>query len=225
MSIGIEIKDELDADETIDKLTEAYTETQVTVRGKNFEVAREVIPFDKLMEMSVMLAKSTIVPVMYQNRPENVFIALDMSSRMGIAPMLLMNNLYIIQGKPSLAGQFISALVRSTPMFRDVTLHYVGNPKLDDWGAYVTAVRDTTGQVIKGATVTIATAKKEGWYTKAGSKWQTMPELMLGYRAYTWFARQHSPELLNGLQSSDEIEDIERDKIVVVNPYEAKGDK
>lgn len=210
-------------DEKIEMLKEAYSETEVAVRGKNFEVAREIIPFEKLMEMSAMLSKSTIVPIMYQNRPENCFIALDMSSRMGISPMLLMQNLHIIQGKPSLSGQFISALVRSTPMFRDVTLTYVGNPKTDDWGAYVTARRTSNGDMIKGAMVTIKVAKSEGWFQKAGSKWQTMPELMLGYRAYAWFARQHSPELLNGLQSSDEIEDIGTEPIVVVNPYEKGG--
>jgi hypothetical protein len=200
-------------------LIEVSSETSVEVRGKNFQIAREVIPFDKLMEMSMMMAKSTIIPLTFQNRAENCFIALDMASRMGISPMLLMQNLFIIQGKPSLSGQFISALLRSSPSWRDVTLHYVGTPNQDTWGAYVSAIRNSTGELVKGATVTLSIAKKEGWFQKSGSKWQTMPEVMLAYRAYTWFGRVYAPELLMGLQSSDELEDIQVVSDTVVDPF------
>ena len=203
-----------------EKLIEIAQESQIEARGRKFEVAREVVPFDKLMEMSTMLANSTIIPVAFQKRPENCFIAMDMASRMGISPMLLMQNLFIIQGKPSLSGQFIASLVRSTPMFRNVTLHYVGTPQTDTWGAYVTAIRNSNGEEIKGATVTMKIAKAEQWTAKQGSKWLTMPELMLSYRAYTWFARQNAPELLNGLQSSDEIDDIQVVEEKVLNPFD-----
>jgi hypothetical protein len=189
-------------------LEELITETSIEVRGKHFEVARENIPFQELMERSLFLAKSTLLPVAYQNRPENVMILLETASRMGISWLMLASNLFIIQGKPSLSGQFIGALLRSTPSLRNVKLHYVGVPNTDAWGAYVTAERHSTGETLKGATVTIKIAKAEGWFGKNGSKWQTTPELMLAYRAHTWFGRQYTPELLMGLQSSDEIMDV-----------------
>lgn len=185
------------------------------------EVQQEVLSYDQLMNMANMLAKSTIVPVMYQNRPENTFVALDMASRMGISPMVVMQNLYVIQGKPSWSGQAMASLIRNSGQFKNVTLHYVGKEGTDTWGAYVTATRASDGLEIKGATVTIATAKKEGWYQKGGSKWQTIPELMLAYRAYAWFGRVHAPEIMMGLQSTEEVYDsvdvVEKEK--VVNPY------
>lgn len=185
------------------------------------EVQQEVLSYDQLMNMANMLAKSTIVPVMYQNRPENTFVALDMASRMGISPMVVMQNLYVIQGKPSWSGQAMASLIRNSGQFKNVTLHYVGKEGTDTWGAYVTAIRASDGLEIKGATVTIATAKKEGWYQKGGSKWQTIPELMLAYRAYAWFGRVHAPEIMMGLQSTEEVYDsvdvVEKEK--VVNPY------
>lgn len=206
-------------------LVEFGSETELEVRGKRFEVGREVVPFEKLMDMATMLAKSTIVPVMYQNRPENCFVALDMASRMGLSPMIVMQNLFIIQGKPSWSGSAIYSMIKASPQFKDVELVYVGTENTDSWGAYITAINPKTGNVIKGGTVTIGIAKKEGWYSKSGSKWQTMPEIMLAYRASAWFGRVYAPELMMGLQSSDEIVDtvVADDELVVVNPFDKRG--
>jgi len=186
-------------------------------------VQREVMNMAETMKMAEMLAQSTIIPETYRRRPENCFIALDMASRMGLSPMIVMQNLYIIQGKPSFSGSAIAAMINASSKFEDVELVYVGEEGKDSWGAYVTGTRRTSGKQIKGGTVTLAISKKEGWYQKSGSKWQTMPEIMLAYRAYTWFGRVHAPELLMGLQSSEEIYDvIERESKAdkVSNPYE-----
>jgi hypothetical protein len=59
-------------------------------------------------------------------------------------------------------------------------------------------------------------AKAEGWYGKSGSKWQTMPELMLAYRASAFFTRIHAPQLLMGLQTREEVEDVTKREPVVV---------
>lgn len=192
------------------------------VTSPSLVVQREVINFDRLMEMSTMLAKSTIVPVMYQNRPENIFISLDLASRMGVPMMMVMQNLYIINGKPSWSGQAMASMIRANPEFKDVELHFVGTEGKDDWGAYVTAINTKTGKLLKGGTVTIGISRKEGWYQKSGSKWQTIPELMLSYRAYSWFGRVYCPELLMGLQSSEEVEDVTTTKTTVANPYANK---
>jgi hypothetical protein len=183
------------------------------------DIKRETVELDKLMEMASMLSKSTIVPVAYQNRPENCFIALDMASRMGVSPMVVMQNLYVIQGKPSFSGSAIASMIRSNPQYTNVELNYVGEEGKDTWGAYVTAENKQNGKTIKGATVTIAIAKKEGWLTKGASKWLTMPELMLGYRAYTWFGRIHCPEVMMGLQATEEISDVSKPKTEAKNPY------
>lgn len=195
---------------------------------KEMVVQKEILNMDKLMSMANMLSKSTIVPISYQNRPENCFVALDMASRMGMSPMIVMQNLYVIQGKPSFSGSAIAALINSCSKFKNVDLHFVGEEGKDSWGAYVTAEKVSTGKLLKGGTVTIAIAKKEGWYNKSGSKWQTMPEIMMSYRAYAWFGRVYAPELMMGLQSAEEVKDVTPDEqdgsqeFRAVNPYERK---
>ena len=51
-------------------------------------------------------------------------------------------------------------------------------------------------------------AKAEGWLQKQGSKWQTMPDLMLRYRAAAFFARQYAPELTMGMHTAEEVADV-----------------
>jgi hypothetical protein len=166
-----------------------------------------VMTTEKLMDMSMMLAKSTIVPVM------------------GLSPMVVMQNLFVIQGKPSWSGQAIASMIRANPNYRDVELHFVGQEGTDQRGAFVTAHRISTGKTIVGSTVTLGIAKKEGWYQKSGSKWQTIPEVMLSYRAYAWFGRVHCPELMMGMQTVEEVQDviIEDKEKTVVNPFEGGG--
>ena len=179
---------------------------------------------NNLLEQAKFLSNSTIVPVQYQRKPENCYIAIDMANRMGVPVMMVMQNLYIVQGKPSWSGTAIKSMLENSGKFEDLETVYVGQPNTDNWGAFVTAKLKKNGKVLKGATVTIKTAKDEGWYNKSGSKWKTMPELMLTYRANAWFARQFAPELLMGLQSVEEVEDVSRPTInKVANPYE-KGD-
>ena len=198
---------------------ELFEMVEVKTKRGELQVAREQLPLAQLTETANMLAKSTMVPVQYQNRAENCFIALDMASRMGVSFMVVMQNLYIIQGKPSWSGQAIASLLRSSPQFAKVSVHYVGTPNTDTWGAYITAIRNSTGETLKGATVSIAISKKEGWFQKSGSKWQTMPEIMLAYRAYAWFGRVHAPELMMGMQSSEELEDTVVQHQEIINPY------
>ena len=149
-----------------------------------------------------------------------------MANRMGISVMMVMQNLHVIQGKPSWSGQAIASLILSHPKFKDVEVNYIGQEGKDDWGCYITATNVKSGKIVKGGTVTIGTTKKEGWYQKTGSKWQTMPEQMLAYRAYTWFGRVYCPESMMGLQSIEEVIDISNvvEKPETLNPYEKVGE-
>lgn len=211
----IEIIDDEITTEIAEATTNALAEVTLT---KHMDL-------EKMLEMSTMLSKSTIIPQTYRNYPENVFVAMEMAQRMDVPLMMVMQNLYVIQGKPSWSGASMGAMVMANPNFTNVELKYVGTPNTDSWGAYVTAINKKTGNELRGATVTITTAKKEGWYQKSGSKWQTIPELMLAYRAYSWFARVYMPQAMMGLNSVEEVEDISTPTVAsTINPYE-KGDK
>jgi hypothetical protein len=164
-------------------------------------------------EMATNLSKSDLVPDNYKNKPENVIIALGMSQQTGLPPFTIMQNLNIVRGKASFSGSFCRTLIEKTGKYASLDLKYIGEKGKDSYGAYLQGIR-RDGSIVDGPQVTIEMAKKEGWYSKKDkygnetSKWQTMPELMLGYRATAFFARLYEPSALNGVYTSEELDDI-----------------
>lgn len=160
--------------------------------------------------MAQVLAKSTMVPQSYQGNTSNCLIALEQAARMNCSPLMVMQQLYVVKGKPSWSGQACSMIVNGCGLFEKVKLNYVGEKGKDSWGAYVSAVRKEDGQEVVGTTVDMAMAKSEGWTSNA--KWKSMTEQMLGYRAYAFFARLHCPNALSGFHVEGEVEDIEANR-------------
>ena len=163
--------------------------------------------------MATQLAKSTIIPDNYKNKPENVIIALGMAQKMDIDPFTVMQNLNIIKGKTSWSGSFCKTLIEKTKRFKDLELNYIGEKGKDSYGCYLSATRISDGKLIKGPEVTMQMAKEEGWTTN--KKWLTLTDLMLAYRCQSFFARLHCPEAMSGVYTSEEIEDIQPTKKIV----------
>lgn len=159
-----------------------------------------------MYKMAQTYSNSGLVPQAYQKKPNDCFIAVDMADRMGIQPLFVMQNMYVVQGKPSWSGQACISLVNNCGKFEDLRMVFVGREGQDDWGCYAVALRKDNGEEVKGSTVTMKMAKDEGWYGKNGSKWKTMPEQMMKYRAAAFFARTYCPEALMGLSVADEGE-------------------
>lgn len=180
--------------------------------------------FNQLLRVSQMLSQSSLVPQNYQGKPQDCFIAAEMATRMNISPIFVMQNLYVVKGKPSWAGQACMAMINNCGKFRDVKHVYTGKKGTDDRGCYVTAVRISDGEVVNGTEVTLNMAKSEGW--TSNSKWKNLPEQMLGYRAASFFARMYCPEALMGLQTAEEIADTQPTQNSASNLTAAlKGDK
>jgi len=154
-----------------------------------------------------MLATSTLIPTTFRGNPANCMIALDMALRIQTSPLMVMQNLYIINGKPSWAATFLIACINKSGLFK-TPLQYKLSGQGDDFGCVAWAV-DKNGEALESTRVTIKMAKGEGWFHKSGSKWQTMPEQMLKYRSATFFARTYCPELTMGLMTQDEAIDIQ----------------
>ena len=176
----------------------------------------------KSYKLAQILANSDMIPDSYKGKMANVLIALDYASRMNCSPFMVMQNLYVVHGKPSWSGQACSMIVNGCGLFDNVDLVYVGKEGADDYGAYVEAARKSDGKRIKGTTVTMKMAKGEGW-TK-NSKWQTMTQQMLGYRAYSFFARLYCPNALSGFATEGEVEDSMTSRSMTVdNPFADDG--
>lgn len=155
-----------------------------------------------------LLSKSSLVPDKYIGKKENCLVAIDFANRTNISPLTIMQNLYFVRGMPAWSSQMAAVLCQQRGRFSPFDFNMVGAPNTDSYGCYVTATRLSDNKLITGVTVTIAMAKAESWYSKDGSKWKTMPELMLRYRAQAFFVRLNDPAALMGLQTVEEAEDI-----------------
>jgi hypothetical protein len=163
--------------------------------------------FDLIQRVAKCMAMSTLVPKAFQNNLPNCVIALNMAGRMSADPMMVMQNLVVVHGRPSWSAQFLIATFNKSGKFSSIRYDFFGTEGQDDWGCRAKATELSTGELLTGPLVTIALAKKEGWYQKGGSKWQTMPEQMLRYRAAAWFVRTIAPEIAMGLQTAEEMRD------------------
>ena len=162
--------------------------------------------FSDNWRMATQLAKSTIIPQTYQNKPENVIVAIGMAQKLGLDPFSVMQNLNIIKGKTSWSGSFCRTLIEKSNKYSNLQLIFVGEKGTESYGCYMKGIDRETGEIIKGPEVNMKMARSEGW--TSNTKWLNMPELMLSYRATSFFARVYVPEALNGVQTAEEIEDI-----------------
>ena len=166
----------------------------------------------KLMNMSFrmarMLSGTAMVPDVYRNSPENCLVAIDIANRMGVTPLMVMQNLYVVKGKPSWSGSFCAAAINGSGRFTPLDYEFVGEEGKPSWGCYATAVRLSTGKRCYSDTITMAMAQQEGWLNKPGSKWKTMPRQMMMYRAAAFFARVHCSDILLGLPTYEEVQDV-----------------
>lgn len=162
----------------------------------------------KAWRTAEMLSKSTVIPEHYRDKPGDCLIAIDMSNRMGVSPIMIMQSSQIVKGNFTWRGQACKAFIDGCGKFKDSKYNFVGEEGTSTFGCYLSAVKKSTGETIVGQTVTMQTAIDEGWVAKPGSKWKTMPGQMLRYRAAAFFARSECPEVLMGFYTADEIEDV-----------------
>lgn len=189
--------------------------------------------FSHMQRVSKMFSSSALVPEAFRGEAglPNCVIALEMAMRMKASPLAVMQNIYIVHGKPSWSSTFIIACINTCGKFRPLRFDVAGAGDDRTCIAWTTEVdvtipvevrtlqqaREQSLPVLESPPVSVKMAKDEGWYGKNGSKWKTMPELMLRYRAATLFGRLYAPELLMGMRTMEEAIDIES---TVVAPKE-----
>jgi hypothetical protein len=159
--------------------------------------------------MAKALASSTLVPDVYRGEANlgNCIIALELSQRIGASVMAVMQSMVPIHGKPTWSASFLIATVNSCGRFSPMRFRWVGKEGTDEWGCRAYAVERDSNLELVGALVNINMAKIEGWYGKTGSKWKTMPEQMLQYRAGAFWCRTYAPEIALGMHTSEEVQD------------------
>lgn len=176
--------------------------------------------FGHLQRVATLFSSSELVPKHFQNQPANCFIAMQMAMRMHVDPFMFMQNCYIVYGRPGLEAKLAIALVNSSGLFSDALNYEIrggDDPMHEDYAVRAFATRRGASAPTMGPWITWDLVKAERWdqpKKEQLSKWMTMPEIMFQYRAAMFFARLHCPERLMGMQTVDELEDVEPAKTV-----------
>jgi len=172
--------------------------------------------FELAQRLAKALSCSTMVPTTYQGNIPNCIIALEIASRIGSSVFAVMQHLYIVGGRPAFDSTFLIGTVNSCGRFSPLRFVWSGDQNTDSWGCRAVATDIASGHECTGSLITIGMAKVEGWYGRKGSKWPTMPEQMLQYRAAAFWSRIYAPELSLGMSTVDEARDIEHTENPVV---------
>lgn len=178
--------------------------------------ALEIVPTEKERDFALAqreataLANSTLVPKEFQGNVANCLIAMNLAKRTGFDTLMTMQNLDVIHGRPAFRATFLIACVNACGRFTPLRYRIEGKGDQRTCIAYATEL--ATGEEIEGPPVSIEMAKAEGWYGKNGSKWKTMPDLMLRYRSAAFFARTVAPDVALGMMTADEIADIQANR-------------
>lgn len=167
-------------------------------------IGRMVRSMEAIDKVAEFYSKSDLVPATFKGKKENCAIAVDMSLRMGMNPVMVMQNMYVVHGQPSLSSQMIIALVNKSGEFEPLKWEYFGKPGDETFGCrcYTYRLNDPEhNHLLNSSVVSIKMAKDEKW----GAKWYTMPEQMMRYRTAVFWARTHAPEITMGFMSQEEV--------------------
>lgn len=192
--------------------------------------------FETFQRMAKPLSESNFVPAAYKGNLGDCVIAVEIACRLQILPLTVMQNLCVVKGKPTWSAKFLIGCVNTCGRYSTLDYRFtidgkVGDvsyktwvkrdgkntevlkpfehPELDNVVCVAYAIEKATGKELVSPPVSIRMAVCEGWYSKDGSKWPTMPELMLRYRAASYWVSTFAPEMAMGFRTTEEARDIE----------------
>lgn len=196
----------------------AEPSTEIATQPAPPPASQQLQPFTESPEAQVYalrrrqasdFAKSELVPEQYRGKPANVIIAMEIADRIGASYLAVMQNLYIVRGRPSWSSQFLIATVNDSKRFTPLRFEIVGiDPGKDDYRVRAYATDLKTGDECKGTWITWKLVKAEKWDAKTDSKWKSMPEQMFIYRAATFWTRVFAPEISMGMTTQEESRDM-----------------
>ena len=152
------------------------------------------------------LMSATMIPKDYQNNLGNCLIAVEMAARMRMPALEVLQNLYVVHGMPGWKTTFLIGRINSSGRYS--SLRYEEKGEGQDYACRAYAFEVASGERLNGSWITWAMVKAEGWDSKTGSKWKTMPEQMFKYRAAAFWQRAYAPEISMGLQTAEEVQDV-----------------
>lgn len=207
---------------------------ELVIKEENTAISANLLSdyqaFENAQRMAKMLMQSKLIPANFQNNLPDCLVALEIAQRTNNSPFVVMQNLNVIQGTPRWSSKYVAAALAASKVtniryelvskgrkkvettvyeWDDVSRRKIARKiteDIEDMVCCMVAKDRRTGEALVGPEVSIEMAVLEGWYSKTGSKWKTMPGIMLRYRAATFFANAYYPDIMIGLSIEDEAE-------------------
>jgi hypothetical protein len=166
-----------------------------------------------LLKLAEMLAKSNMIPTQFKNKKEDIIVAVMWGEEVGLQPIQALQNIAVINGKPSIYGDAALSLVTGHSQ-------YAGHKEWYDQKketAYCQIARKVDGNVIMHERkFSVADAKKAHLWGRRGP-WENYPERMLQMRARGFALRDSFPDALKGVITVEEAQDLPE---VIENPLD-----
>lgn len=201
--------------------------------GRYVSIFENPAEFAVRSEIARALSKTCFIPEAFRGKPEDCLVALDMAARLELNPIAVFSDIYVIDNRASFSSKFLIALVNRSGRFSriqyeegidgeaDVTFSGWGEQrgqrktwkeKVPNYFATASFTELASGEVFTSPRVDLRFAEKNGWVSKNGSKWQTMPEIMCRYRAASILIKSVCPEIVMGLEWADDLQDAREEK-------------
>ena len=189
-----------------EKETKSLTLKTPENRANTLTMWNDAKLYNQSLQMAQQLSKSELIPQAYRGKPSECIIAIDIGNRLGLSPLVVMQNSQVVHGKFTWGGSACKAMIDGCGKYQSTYYVEVGEVGKDSYGVYLEAI-DNFGNIVKGVPVTIGMAKAEGWYDR-NPKWKTLSALMLRYRASAFFMRAECASIAMGFLTKEEVEDV-----------------
>jgi hypothetical protein len=190
----------------------------------NITVRNGFLPatFGEAKQFATELASSNLVPKAYAGKPLDILVAIQWGTELGLAPMQSLQNIAVINGKPSVYGDALMALVLANPACEGVEEFIEGEGTSNPVAVCIAHRR---GRKPVTARFSVEDAKRAGLWNKQGP-WTQYPKRMLQMRARGFALRDSFPDALKGLITVEEAQDYPEDakpqvKDIPRNPLDA----
>ena len=170
---------------------------------------------DALKQHAKIVAASGLVPEHFKKYPQAVYTAVGLAKSMGEDPVHVMQNIYFVGGKPGWNSAFLLSRLRRTKTIRGTVRYDITDTERDGLTVRAMCVDAETGDEIVGPAATMRMAQDDGWVKN--KKYASMPEIMLRNRALAFLARYQYPDILAGLPTADELQDVQAATATIVD--------
>jgi hypothetical protein len=171
---------------------------------------------DEALRFADILSKSSIVPKDYQGNPGNVIVAIQWGAELGLPPLQAMQNIAVINDRPSIWGDAMIALVKGSGLLESM------DEAIDETECTCTVKR--SGEEPVSRSYTMEDAKRAGLAGKSGP-WQQYPKRMLQMRARAWALRDVFPDVLRGVYVAEESQDMPAERDITAESEQIKPAK